>query len=229
MHDPLVVAFGKCHVCEDNDTASSALYCCTTCNNRILRTLRELGTYWAMLPYLTLPRRGNTGRMSPGFGPRSPGNDDVIAALDPRSNPGDVDEDGEAITRRPDDTATWVRSIGGSLAGIAQGIADERGELPGRPAIDYIRRTLWWCGDRPWITDIATDIAELHRQARSLVGDRPQGPLGGCLTVTCDGEVHEAGPGKPARCDRCRRSYDGADLIRLGAAEAAKAAAEEAA
>jgi hypothetical protein len=219
------IAFGKCHVCEHNDTAGAALCCCTTCNNRLLRVLRELGVYWSMLPFLTGPRRGNTGRMSPGYGSRSPGNDDVIAALDPRSKPGDVDEDGEAILRRPDDTASWVRSIGGSLAGIAAGIAADRDEVVSGAPIDYIRRTLWWCGGQPGIADLAADLTELHHQARSLAGDRPQGPLGGCLVVTCDGEVFESGQGKPAACNRCHRPYDGADLIRLGAAEAAREAA----
>lgn len=209
------IALGKCHVCTTADTVGATLYCCTTCNNRLLRLLREIGTYWAILPLLVEPRRGNTGRMAPGFGPRSPARDDVIAALDPRSRPGDVDEDGEAITRRPDDTATWVRSVASSLAGIAEAIAGERDEKIAGAPMDYIRATLWWCGDRPWIADLADDLGELHREVRSLACDRPQGPLGGCMIVTCDGNVFEGKPGQPARCDRCKRPYDGVDLIRL--------------
>jgi hypothetical protein len=219
------IAVGKCHVCTRNDTAGATLYCCVTCNNRLLRLLREIGIYWTILPLMTAPRRGQTGRMSPGYGPRSPGNDDVISALDPRSRPGDVDEDGEAILRRPDDTANWVRSLGASLTGIAEGIAAERDEQVAGAPIDYVRATLWWCGDRAWITDIATDLTELHRQARSLACDRPQAPLAECMVVTCDGQVFEGGPGQPARCAACNEAYDGLRLIRLRAAVAAAQAA----
>jgi hypothetical protein len=35
------------------------------------------------------------------------------------------------------------------------------------------------------------------------------------MVVTCDGDVFEGKPGQPARCGRCKRPYDGVDLIRL--------------
>ncbi len=221
MTAPRQIAAGKCRVCTTNDTIYSALYCCTGCNNHLLRILRELGTYLDdYLPRMIQPARGQTGRMQPGYGSRSPATDTVIIALDPRSIASDVDEDGEAHTRRPDDTPTWIRSIPGSLHYIALGIADDRLDAKAYEgtAMDYIRRNLHWAGMQPWIDDLASDLTELHHQARDLANDKPQEAIAECLTVTCDGSVYWGGPGQPARCAACKRSYDGLNLVRLGAA-----------
>lgn len=224
----MIAPAGKCLVCTKNDTIGSALYACMDCLNHVLRLLRELEDYLThQLPAMKEPMRGQTGRLSPGYGSRSPARDDVLSALDPRSLPGDVDEDGEPITRRPDDTGTWVRSITGGLEGIAAWIAEHRGwhppfaydhDVTDQP-IAYIRRHLYWSGGQPWIDDIADDIAELHDQARRLANDGPQQPIASCLTVTCDGQVYEGDYKKPARCAKCKRPYEGLDLIRLGVAE----------
>lgn len=228
------IATGKCRICTRTDTNGPQIHSCPDCINHLLRTLRELGVYWTdYLPRMTEPARGTTGRMSPGYGSRSPARDDVLVALDPRSWPGDVDEHGEAITRRPDDTPTWMRSIPGTLHGIAAAIADQRTEQLPDDHLGYIRRTLYWCAQQtvldpdgvrhPWIDDLAGDLIELHHQARQLARDQPQAPLGDCLTVTCDGRVHWGGPGKPATCAACQRVYDGLDLVRLSAAQEATA------
>ncbi|MFD6070770.1 hypothetical protein [Amycolatopsis lurida] len=211
--------FGHCLVCEQPSTR----YGCSDCRNRAGQLLRELELYTTeFLPLMTQPARGQAGRMSPGYGSRSPARDDVLAALDPRSRPGDVDEDGEAVMRRPDDAGTWVRSIPSSVAGIAKSMAEERDELPPSTfggSLDYIRNLLWWRAGRPDFDDFFDDLAELHRQARELAGDQPQQALGGCLNVTCDGRVRWGGPGRPAQCGECKRTYDGLDLVRLGVAE----------
>ncbi|MGW4488387.1 hypothetical protein ACWEOE_31650 [Amycolatopsis sp. NPDC004368] len=222
MNRPDQVPAGMCRVCIENGTVGSALFCCATCLNHLLRVLRELGAYWNdYLPLLTQHPRGNTGRMQPGYGSSSPGRDAVFAALDPRSMASDVDEDGEAHTRRPDDTADYIRSIPGSIQGVVDWIAAERGETPGA-GLDYIRANLYWCGQHPWIDELADDLKELHAQARRLANDQPDDPLAQCLVVGCDGLVYEGGPGQPARCNACKRPYTGLDLVRLGvAAEAA--------
>jgi hypothetical protein len=217
MTAPTEVPLGRCRVCIENSTVGSALYCCSACINNLLRTLTELGAYWTVLPRMTQPARGQTGRMQPGYGSRSPGRDAVLAALDPRSLASDVDEDGEAHTRRPDDTSSWIRSLPGSITGIVDWIAAERGE-PAGVGLDYIRRNLYWCGGKPWIDDLADDLTELHRQARELANDKPQDPLARCIVVGCDGLVFEGGPGQHACCNSCSRPYTGLDLVRLGVA-----------
>ncbi|RSN65435.1 hypothetical protein DMH01_03400 [Amycolatopsis sp. WAC 04182] len=205
----------QCLVCKREATR----YGCDDCRNRLALLLRELELYTVdFLPLMVQPARGQTGRMSPGYGSRSPGRDDVLAALDPRSRP----TFGEASTFHPDDGDTWVRSLPSAPVTIAKWIAEERGELPPKSfggALDYIRKLLWWCAGREDFAELFDDVAELHRQARELSGDRPQKPLGECLTVACDGRVRWGGPGKPARCGECKRTYDGLDLVRLGVAE----------
>ncbi|MFI6302155.1 hypothetical protein ACIBCH_09810 [Amycolatopsis thailandensis] len=210
---------GVCLVCDHE----SPRHGCDDCRNRLITLLRELEHYTVeLLPLMLQPARGQTGRMSPGYGSRSPGSDDVLSALDPRSRPGDVDEDGEAILRRPDDMASWQRSLPSSTIGIAGWIAEERGELAPKSfggSLDYIRGHLWWCAGREDFAELYGDVAELHSQARSLSNDRPQDPLADCMDVTCDGKVFEGGYKKPARCGTCRRVYEGLDLVRLGVAE----------
>lgn len=223
------VAAAVCVLCAKRESRRG--YACRGCLNDLVRILRELGEYLSLLTLLTQPPRGQTGRLSPGYGSRSPAADDVLVALDPRSLPGDVDEHGDAIMRRPCDTARWVRSLWGSVRGVAEWIADERHEPSTLYALDYIRRNLDWCAQQfatdddgkrhPWVDELADDLRELHRDARRLAHDQPQEPLGECLTVTCNGDVFEGGPAQPARCRECRRPYDGLDLIRLGVAQAA--------
>ncbi|WP_033288270.1 hypothetical protein [Amycolatopsis jejuensis] len=217
------VAVGKCHVCRQKD-ATSVAYSCNDCVNRLIRLVREIVVYATLiLPFMVEPGRGMTGRMSPGYGPHSPARDDVIAALDPRSLAGDVDEHGDAVTRRPDDAGSWVASIPGRLRYLADAIAEERDES--RPGgnldtdADYVTRNAWWLGGQDWVDDAVGDLTELHHMARQLAGDAPQRALGACLTVTCDGQVHWAGVGKPAQCKACKRTYDGLDLVRLEAAQ----------
>jgi hypothetical protein len=212
---------GKCLVCRRNDSGDRKD--CLDCNNHLLRVLSELEIYLRMLPLMMQKLRGEGGRMAPGFARSSPGRDEVMVALDPRSLPGDVDEHGDALLRRPDDTGSWVRSLPGSLEGIADSIAEERGEERPKGTLDrtlgYIRYRLWWVGETDAIEDVARDLLELHRQAQRLAHDAPQPPLAPCLEVTCEGEVFEGGPGRPARCGSCRRVYEGLDLIRLGASK----------
>ncbi|SFO60173.1 hypothetical protein [Amycolatopsis rubida] len=221
------VALGKCRVCRRADTSSVA-YSCNDCVNRLIRLLREIVVYGTLvLPTMVAPVRGQTGRMSPGYGSASPARDDVIAALDPRSLPGDVDEHGDAVMRRPDDAGSWVASIPGRLAYLANAIAEERDESrPGGTITadaDYIRANAWWLGGQEWVDDAVNDLAELHREAQDLAHDKPGKPIAACLTVTCDGQVFWGGVGKAAQCRDCRRTYDGLDLVRLEAAQGATA------
>lgn len=191
----------KCLICTKTET--QGVYACRDCVNRLTRVLRELEAYIDFLPYAIHPIRGVTGRMSPGYGSKAPARVDVLAALDPGAT---SDEEAD------------VRSLPGGVAGIALSIAEARGEASDG-SYSYIRSSLWWCAEQDWVDELASDLFDLHRIARQLAGDQPQRPLGDCLNVTCDGKVRWGGPGKPARCSACLRTYDGLDLLRLGAAE----------
>lgn len=220
----------KCLVCLNRD--SGDLYECGPCQLVTVRHLREIEDYAAIIAATLEPTRGTTGRMSPGYGSTPPANLDKLVALDPRSRRAQVDEDGEPYTSRPDDTAVWTRSILGTLTGLVEWIREERDEPRGLAATrtivgecGYLRGITGWARTQQWVDTLATDIAELHQQTRGLASDRPPGPLGGCLTVTCNGTVYsirlhgEQSKEDAGRCDECKRLYTGLDLVRLAQAE----------
>lgn len=219
----------KCLVCLK--TESGIRYGCDDCVVGMLRQLREIEEYVEVITEHMEPTRGGTGRGSPGYRSSAPINLDKVVALDPRSLAGHVDQDGEPCTSRPDDTGSWTRSIIGGIAGINAWLREERGERPatGAPELDaeiiYLRGRLDWAATKQWVDELASDIRELHQQARALAGDRPPGPLGRCLTVTCAGTVFqvrlhgEQSREDAGRCDTCDRVYTGLDLVRLATAE----------
>lgn len=178
-----------CALCHDRETRD--LHACPPCITSLTRICRDLDTYLAMLPLMTEPVRHAAGRAAPGYTSTSPARDDVIDA---------------------------TRSIPAELRALADHIADERGEHTGHPHLRYVADRLWWCAAHAWITDIAAQLRSLHRHARALACDRPQDPLGQCLTLDCHGSVYWLGA--LARCVVCRRPYDGLDLVRLGVQEA---------
>ena len=97
-------------------------YVCFPCINRVLQHLGEIEDYAATLS--VMKGSGAAGRRAPGFGPGSPGRDDVIVALDYRSAGGA----GVHRLRDPrDESDTPIRSLIGSLHGIAQWVRGERG------------------------------------------------------------------------------------------------------
>lgn len=196
-------AAAKCCLCTVRDTYSGRS--CDDCLNELAQSLRQLGAYWALLPLMTGPTRGQAGRMSPGYGSRPVARLDVLAALDPKTVPTEEDD---------------VWSIPGTVDRVADWIAVIRGEPTGQ-GLWYVHKQLRWVAGQPEFETVAEALHEIHRRAQHLAGDRPQRPLGKCLVVTCEAPVFWGGPGKAASCSRCSRSYDGLDLVRLGAQEAA--------
>jgi hypothetical protein len=212
----------ECLICPED---AGHRYACHGCVNRMRKQLRELEDYAVILACTMGPLRGGPSRRSPGYGSRSPARDDVIVALDVRSRAGDVDEDGEAITRRPEDRDTWTRSIPGAIRQLACWLREEADQSdPVRwtltTEIAYILGRIEACAMEQWVDDLASDIKELHAQARVLAGDPSPRPLGTCMVVECGGDVYRfERPGLDgAQCRSCQRLYDGLDLLRLGAA-----------
>lgn len=212
----------KCLVCLKND--SGTLYECPACQLVMVRKLREIEDYAAIIAATTAPTRGATGRGSPGYRSTPPANLDKLVALDRRS-----------LTDWDDEHGSATRSILGTLVHLADWIREERDEPKPRTTstivseCGYLRGITGWARGQQWVDELANDIAELHQQVRALAHDRPPGPMGGCLTVTCDGTVfpirlHGMESREDAgRCDTCDRTYTGLDLVRLAAAEEAKA------
>ncbi|MCI2421492.1 hypothetical protein MOQ72_29065 [Saccharopolyspora sp. K220] len=199
-------------------------YTCPQCAELMRRWLCEIEEYTAALNPRP-SRGGNTGRCSPGYGSRPPARLDVIAALDPRSVPHAVG---------PDDIDGDVWSILGTLAGIAKWVADERRRLgePPEPSrtptiageVRYLLGRIDWCTRQPWVDDLAADLRGLHRQVVGLAGNSTQ-PLAPCLD--CGGPLWPRGNAEVlgVRCGVCGATFDGLELLRLGAAFADRGAA----
>jgi hypothetical protein len=191
-------------------------YACDDCVNKLQKRLREIGPYWDMLdwcPSFHEPTRGGIERGAPGYASRSPANDDVIVALDPRSSgdiygPDDVDEPTIGIAAGIHHLVTWVRELDPSPPA-------ERGGL------GYLLVRVPHVAMTKAITMMGQQIGRLHQQCRRLVHDQPAGPMAKCMTIGCEGlvyaEVKRDRPRRPsgARCANCARTYIGRDLWML--------------
>lgn len=187
-------------------------YACFPCVNRVLQHLGEIEDYAATLS--VMKGSGAAGRRAPGFGPGSPGRDDVIVALDYRSAGGA----GVHRLRDPrDESDTPIRSLLGSLHGIAQWVRGERGiTYSSEPTITgevrFLRAHLDWCAQHDWIGEVADDIADLHRQARGLspLGERKRF-IGRCRTPvgddTCGTKLYASLDADEVHCVPCDSTW----------------------
>lgn len=199
-------------------------YACEACRERMRRQLREIDTYHAVIRSTKERRRGGDGgRRAPGFWPPpSVLNEDAAVADDHRSR---------STGDGPDDVDGAVRSILGTLHGIAtwvrteQQVTEPRGQLDVSREIGWLLPQIEWCSTQQWVDELAADINELHHEARRLAGDSPPRPVGDCLSPKCDGQVFPSlvpdtrDPHGPrvdgGRCSRCDYAYDWLELIKV--------------
>lgn len=208
----------QCLLCDKRDAGHR--YACHRCEQGLQRKLRHLETYATW--FLTAePYRGAGGRGAPGYGSRSPARDDVIAAMDIRS-------DGEVYG--PDDSPTPIISIPGGLRYLATWVSqlDDTTESVPKDITGCVAYLLGRVPHMAMLKEIERfqqQVNILYTQARALAHDRPPGPLGRCLTVTCNGTVLERhnrnGLPDGGQCNGCSRVYNGPDLVRLSVAQEA--------
>lgn len=219
---------GAC-LCCTADMNDRYRWACPGCVDTMRRRLREIETYAAMLPHMLEPMRDDAARRAPGFSSAPPLRIEAAVALDKRSRPGaSVDRDWDPEIDDPEHTS----SILSALHSMARWIREEQ-QIP-EPVkaptivreVGYLLGAIEWSAHQQWVDDLFEEIRRLHAQDRRLAKDVPPGPLGGgCLTVTCNGQVFWVpditDPEKPgetldaARCDSCNRLYYGTDLVRL--------------
>lgn len=200
-----------CTICRDADTH---LHACPACVADIRRRLREIELYaaWLSLPAMLEPRRGATGRRSPGYGSRPPAREDVLVMLDHRSRMAPAGEEDEPAS-------PW--SLLGTLHGLGLYVRSQLLHSGPRTVtvtgeIGYLIAHYDTAAGHPWVAEVAEDIRQLHAQARALAGDLPPRRLGTCLTEGCGGDVYPSPLHRgAASCKRCERPYTGLDLVRL--------------
>lgn len=188
------------------------------------------------------PGNGGHGRRAPGFGPRSPANDHVIAMGDPRTvQIEDLDPcSAKAILRQ------WVLWVWDErYDDEALNRADYRArrhelptDVPGAAA--WLDQQLDWLTRRDIITEFHSELRELRRQLRSATGRGGQRPVGHCIEILANGECKTpifmprgAAPRAPDEpittlpelvCPVCDSKYTGRRLILLRIAEEKAAA-----
>jgi hypothetical protein len=205
-------------------------YACNKCTNKMRQWLRDLEGYAAIIIATPAPLRATTnGSIGGAYSSRVPARDDAAVILDYRSgagaavfrlrDPRDMDDDP-------------IRSLPGSIHGIACWIREEHDESePARwtlvSELHYLIGKIESCVHAQWINELHDDLRELHAQARAVAGDQPDKPLGTCMNIDCDGDVHRAELTRDgekedgARCVTCKRAYFGLDYVRLQAAQEA--------
>lgn len=181
------------------------------------------------------PRPGVTdhARRGPGFGSRSPASDHVIAIRDPRSArvyPSDPHSAPGILT-------AWVQAVWEDrYEDAALGLADywrRRARLPTTvaEAAVWLDRHLDWITRRGMVTDLHTELGELHSQLRAATGRRGQPPVGRCIELLATGECgapiymprgeKPRAPDEPIQdlpelvCGSCGSRYSGRRLILL--------------
>lgn len=224
----------QCLLCSKDSQPGRAR--CHQCTESERRLLREIETYFIMLPALLVPAVTTPERRAPGFGSAPPLDLNVAVALDVRSKlwadrivDGVYEPDPEVDEDEPG------RSILVELESLARVRREDFGEeQPSKLAtlcseIAYLLGIAERCSFEPWVDEHAETIRGVHAYARALAKDKPPGPIGECLKVGCGGmvfwcrdviirgESFDAG-----RCASCNEEYCGARLLRVKVKEASK-------
>jgi hypothetical protein len=180
-------------------------------------------------------RRGAGGmgdRHAPGFGSQSPAWDDVIAATDYRSLPGQVvreilNDRGEIDYEDDEEMNAFARSILASLHGISRVIAEERGrQWPKRITVEsecrFIRAHLDWYAAQPDIDELYADLKELHGYVQALDqnGEHKPKMVGKCPHLLkqdyCGNRLYAPPNGDTIKCSKCGRQWPRDEWLRLG-------------
>lgn len=121
-----------------------------------------------------------------------------------------------------------VRSVPHTLGGWVQMVAEERDMTPGTGSVAdlcaWLDRNLDWIGRQDWVTDLADDLQQLHRQLKLPAGGNARRPVGSCPntidegehTRTCDTPLFAPLRGDTIQCGGCDREWTRREWLRLG-------------
>ncbi|MER6064851.1 hypothetical protein ABT167_27490 [Streptomyces sp. NPDC001792] len=195
-----------CELCGED---SSGRYLCERHTTALARRLDDLPTLYAEVGECLVPRRTGWGDIvatKSAAGPRSPLDEDVIDNIN--------------ATRAAEVVHLWRVDV-----------QRERWPRHGAPPPGGLAADCRWLGmELEWIAshypaagDLASEVHELEKQARTIVGDpapRPQ-RLGTCVAISAEGVVCGAVisrlPGQTrVQCQWCQYVYEtGLDWMRL--------------
>jgi len=186
-----------CTLCEDE---IGEAYLCERDTRALAGRLADLAVLYAEVAECLVPRRHGWGDIiatKSAAGPRSPLDEDVLDTVN-SVRAAEVIRSWRIDVQR----VRWPQHSPPAPAGLA---ADCR----------WLGMELDWIAAKyPAAGDLASEVRDLERQARTIVGDpvpRPQ-RIGLCVAVTdakgtvC-GAVLTRLPGKPVRCRWCRTEY----------------------
>src|SRR5262249_12867765 len=172
---------------------------CYGCIEAIHAQLREIEAYEQLMRILVRPMMRSDQRRAPVYGSASPANDDVLTALDLRSQ---YDNESDwPIMRSICDLADWVRNTREEPRVSAYFPRD----------VVYLLDAVDWLAHYNAVVEVAMIIEDLHNRCRFLFGDAPPKRLGRCLR--CDtGNVYPY-DGTRGICGNCGQVYGGLALI----------------
>ncbi|MEU6267678.1 hypothetical protein [Saccharopolyspora shandongensis] len=207
----------QCVVTHCERAAHYSAWVCDACVLRVSEQLREIGELWLELDAAPAYGVGDGQPRARGKKRPAPGRLDVIAATDPRSVP---------YALGPDDVDGDVRSVPGTLRGLAEWITEEFVGVDVLSGVDvgvtdlvrYILIRLPQAACRQWFDELASDVAELHAQMLRLTG-RGEAKTSLASCPACGGTlryVGEKGSVLAVECGTCVRRYSGLELVELG-------------
>lgn len=202
---------------------------CAGCLDRLRERLADIADRFVRLD--PGPQAGGDGgRGAPGFGPRSPASDHVIAMLDRRSSADAFTWQGAdgKLHRESEHPPLSVFSV---LDTIAWDIAEARGMAePGGHDVPslarWIDQQLDWLTRQPQVVEVGEALHKLQAQLRPLTGD-PRTRIGRCPN-TIDEAEHTRECAAPLyapttssshdtiRCGSCKRSWRRSEWLQLG-------------
>lgn len=185
-----------CTLCEDE---TGGTYLCERDTHALAGRLATLPGLDAELAEHLVPRCTGPAELvrSSSAGPRSPINEEVLDLIQSNHMAQVMESWREDVQR-----VRWPQHSPPPPAGLAS-------------ACRWLAMELEWIVDHyPAAGDLAREVRELERQARTIVGDPPPRPqrLGLCVAVTDDkgtvcGAVLSRLPGGPVRCRWCNTEY----------------------
>lgn len=193
---------------------------CSSCYDRIHRLLSPLavdddgrpdsvpGLFVLLNPR---PGVGGHGRRAPGFGPRSPANDHIVAMMDTRSTRLDEHD---------------PHSVPGVLAAWCREIFEERHLIPPVRTVPamakFLDNHLDWLTRHEWVEEFHAELRELHNQMRAIgqqrrkIGDCPNTIDEGTQTRQCGSKLFAPLYGDQITCFACGRQWARDEWLRLG-------------